>query len=581
MANNSHQQKLFKTLIDKGLVKQKDLDKAQEAAETKSMPLEQILIMEGHVSEEELYKIKSEIYNLPYINLENFDISQEILNILPEDLAINYSIVVFDLVDNELKIGIIDPSDFKAVEAVEFLARKNNYRVKYHLISHKSFNAVIKRYGGLKEEVGEALGSVEEQFADRKDETKAPTIDEMIKSAPVSKIVSVIMRHAVEGKASDIHIEPVGDKTIVRYRIDGVLYNSLILPIYIHAALITRIKILANLKIDETRIPQDGRIRLKINNKNVDFRISILPLINYEKAAIRVLESPEKAPTLKELGFMGNTLKLMERNLKKPNGLFLVTGPTGSGKSTTLFSSLSTLNREGVNISTLEDPVEYFVKGVNQAQVRPEVGFTFANGLRALLRQDPNIIMVGEIRDKETAELAIHAALTGHFVLSTLHTNNAIGAVPRFLDMGVEAFLLSSTLNLVVAQRLIRRICEKCKVRDELPKEVIDDIEKKISQIPDEALLPGLQKKPPYIFYRGEGCDHCGQTGYKGRISICEVINVNEKIRSMIAAKSSKTEMMEELRKEKFVNIEEDGVMKAALGFTSFGEFMRVVRIDE
>lgn len=569
--------------MKKNLITQDKLDNFRTEVKLKKQSLEETIILSGLISEEELTKLKADIYQLPYINLSDAEIDQNVLNILPQDLANNYNLLVFEMTGNEIKVGIVDPTNFKAVEAVEFLARKNNLQVKYYLISKKSFNYLIKKYGGLKEEVGEALGFMEEQFAERGggEEGKAPTLEEMIKSAPVSKIVSVIIRHAVEGGASDVHIEPVEDKTIIRYRIDGVLYTSLVLPIYIHAALITRIKILANLKIDETRIPQDGRIRLKINNKNVDFRISILPLVIYEKAAIRVLESPEKAPTIKELGFMGKAFQLIEKNITKPNGLFLVTGPTGSGKSTTLFACLASLNREGVNISTLEDPVEYFIKGINQCQVRPEVGFTFANGLRALLRQDPNIIMVGEIRDRETAELAIHSALTGHFVLSTLHTNDALGAIPRLIDMGVEPFLLSSTLNLVVAQRLIRKICEHCKTRESLPKEIQDEVEKKIAPLQDEAILPGLKKNLPYIFYRGAGCSFCNQTGFHGRIAICEVIGVTENLKSIINSGSKKAEIKEELEKQKFVTMEQDGLMKVLLGLTSLGEVFRVVKTEE
>jgi len=578
----NYQDQILDLLIRQAKISAEQKQKLKAEAKEKNLELEEVILLNKIINEEEFYQLKAQLFDLPYINLEDFQIDREVMQILPQDLALNYNLVVFELLNNELKVGLIDPADFKVVEAIEFLARKNNFRVKYHLISPKSFDAVIKKYGGLKEEVGAALGSAEEQFSLKGEAgEKVESLDEMIKSAPVSKIVSVIMRHAVEGGASDIHIEPVEDKTIIRYRVDGVLNTSLVLPIFIHSALITRIKILANLKIDETRIPQDGRIRLKINNRNVDFRISILPLVMYEKAAIRVLESPDKAPTLKDLGFMGAALQLIEKNINKPNGMFLVTGPTGSGKSTTLFSCLSIINKEGVNISTLEDPVEYFIKGVNQCQIRPEVGFTFANGLRALLRQDPNIVMVGEIRDRETAELAIHAALTGHLVLSTLHTNDAVGAIPRLVDMGVEPFLLSSTINLVIAQRLIRKICERCKTRENLPSEVQKEVERKIAQIPEAALLPGLKKQPPYIYYRGEGCVYCGQSGFHGRVALCEVINISENMRNIIAAGSKKTEVNEELKIQKFVTMEEDGFMKVALGLTSLGEVLRVVKTQE
>jgi type IV pilus assembly protein PilB len=406
-------------------------------------------------------------------------------------------------------------------------------------------------------------------------------LEEVIKSAPVSKIVSVILRHAVEGRASDIHIEPQGDKSKVRYRIDGILHTSIVLPIYVHTALISRIKVISNLKIDETRVPQDGRIRLNIAGKDVDFRVSIIPLINQEKVVMRILESPDKAPTFDQLGFMGQQLQLMEKNLTAPNGMFLVTGPTGSGKSTTLFSALSKLNNEGVNISTLEDPVEYYVTGVNQSQVRPEVNYTFATGLRSLLRQDPDIIMVGEIRDQETAELAIHAALTGHFVLSTLHTNDAVGTIPRFIDMGAQPFLLASTLNIIIAQRLIRKICDNCKVKDEVKGSVLEEIKASLAELPEQAWYPGLSKNSKLVFFKGEGCAKCGDTGYKGRLSITEVLAVTPRLREIIYQGFKNQEVKEELKRQKFININQDGWMKALLGLTTVGEILRATKTEE
>ena len=406
-------------------------------------------------------------------------------------------------------------------------------------------------------------------------------MEEIVKSAPVAKIVSVIIRHAIEGRASDIHIEPSQKESRVRYRIDGVLSTSLILPKDIHGAIVARIKVLANLKLDETRIPQDGRYRITVNNKEIDLRISVLPLFDNEKVVMRILDTTRGAPSLEELGYQGIGLSVIKRNVQRKDGMLLITGPTGSGKSTTLFSILNIVNDEGINISTLEDPVEYYIKGVNQSQVRPEVGFTFASGLRSLLRQDPDIIMVGEIRDNETAELAIHAGLTGHFVLSTLHTNDAFGAIPRLLDMKVEPFLLGSTLNTVAGQRLGRRICSYCKAEVSLPADILMDVKAeidKISPVIIENIFPSLDKEK-LIFYKGAGCQHCGNTGYNGRIALVEVIDINDKIKSMIMEMGEKKFFKLEniLQTQQFITMKQDGIIKALQGATTMEEILRVI----
>jgi len=406
------------------------------------------------------------------------------------------------------------------------------------------------------------------------------------KAAPVSKIVSVILKHAVEGGASDIHIEPFKKESRVRYRIDGILNTSLVLPISVHNSIVARIKVLANLKLDETRVPQDGRIRVNFNKKRIDFRVSILPLIETEKVVMRILDVSKGAPTLEDLGYEGRSLKIIKNNIQRSDGMFLVTGPTGSGKYTTLFAALSILNEESINISTLEDPVEYYLDGANQSQIRNEVGFTFATGLRSLLRQDPDVIMVGEIRDSETAELAIHAALTGHMVLSTLHTNDAIGTIPRLIDMHVEPFLLASTLNGILAQRLVRRICNYCKIEEEINEEIRADIIKEVKKMYDvvddetkklfdETILSegsGSKKVS-----RGKGCARCGDSGYKGRISIGEVLDVDDDIRSIIANKKELNYNSDILKKQRFITIKQDGIIKVLRGITSIEEILRVM----
>ncbi len=530
------------------------------------------------VSDEDWTQAKAVFFGMEYVNLIGQAISPDILNILPADLAENYQIVVFARDGANLSAGLVDPSNFKAMEALNFLARKQNYQVKYFLISLDSYRTAVKQYETLGQEVGEALDTAQAIFAPSEEEMAGAEAGEVVKSAPVSKIVSVVLRHAIEGRASDIHIEPVGKQSKVRYRIDGILHTTIVLPIYVHAALVSRIKVMANLKIDETRVPQDGRIRLTIHNKEIDFRVSTLPLMGQEKVVMRILDTPDKAPTFKDLGFFGLQAKVIEQNINKPHGLFLLTGPTGSGKSTTLYAALSYLNKEEVNIATLEDPVEYYIPGVNQSQIRPEVNFTFATGLRSLLRQDPDIIMVGEVRDNETAELAIHAGLTGHSVLTTLHTNDAIGTIPRLFDMHVEPFLLANTLNAVIAQRLVRRICPKCKAEEQIPADVLQKIKDELVKVPEAALYGGLDRNN-MKFFRGLGCVNCSQTGYKGRLSIVEAINVTRGLQEVIAKGFAREAAEAELIKQNFITMQTDGLIKAALGMTTVEEVMRVSKM--
>lgn len=572
--------KLFDYLKEQGFINDDQYQELMQQKFASFAEMEKYLRRVALLSNEDWTQAKGVFYGVEYSNLIGRNIDSEVLNILPESLSENYQMVVFNKEGGNLEAGLVDPTNFKAIEALNFLARKKDYQVKYYIISEESYRAAAKQYETLGEEVGEALDTAEAIFAPKDDvyDTDEGSVEDVVKSAPVSKIVSVVLRHAIEGRASDIHIEPVGNQSKVRYRIDGVLHTTIVLPIYVHAALVSKIKVMANLKIDETRIPQDGRIRMKIHNKDIDFRISTLPLMGQEKVVMRILETPDKAPSFSDLGFMGLQLKVVESNIYKPNGLFLLTGPTGSGKSTTLFAALNYLNKEEVNIATLEDPVEYYIPGVNQSQVRPEVKYTFASGLRALLRQDPDIIMVGEIRDNETAELAIHAGLTGHSVLTTLHTNSGMGAIPRLFDMKVEPFLLASTLNAVIAQRLVRKICQKCKVEEKLPPEVSKHAKATLDTIPKEALYPDVDSNN-IKFYRGKGCANCGQTGYKGRLAIVEAINVTRGLQDIVAKGFNRADAEEELKKQFFTTMEQDGIQKVVLGMTTMEEVMRVSKI--
>lgn len=568
------QDELLNVLAAKNLFNQTHLREAK-----KSIALGKTL--EGFVAEknildlEELAKIKASVYGLPYENLHDKKIGDDVSGLIPSEVSENYQIVCFGKNNSKINIGIVDPDNFKAIEAINFLAKKDNLHVSLHLISEASFKSSVKQIKTLTKEVSTALKDREE------DETKEEeeVIDEVLKSAPVAKIVSVILRHAVDGRASDIHIEPLQKESRVRYRIDGVLQNSLVLPKSMHDSIIARIKVMSSLKLDETRLPQDGRIREKIGGRLIDFRVSVLPLLGKEKVVMRVLDNSRGAPTLEALGYMGPGLRTIQKNTQKTEGLFLVTGPTGSGKSTTIFSVINIINREGINISTLEDPIEYFVEGINQTQIRPEIGFTFAGGLRSLLRQDPNVIMVGEIRDNETAELAIHAGLTGHFVLSTLHTNDAIGAIPRLLDMKVEPFLLGSTVNTVVAQRLARKICPNCKEVVSIPEELVLTMKKELKNVSDEVikeLLPEVDLNN-MVFYKGKGCSRCANSGYSGRVAISEVIDMTEGVQEIIIENKNILKLEDIRKSQNFLTMREDGMIKVLLGLTTMEELLRVV----
>jgi type IV pilus assembly protein PilB len=394
-------------------------------------------------------------------------------------------------------------------------------------------------------------------------------------------LVQVIIRHAVDGRASDVHIEPIEGKYRVRFRVDGILHSSLVLPDEVGRAVVARVKILSNLKIDEKRKPQDGRFKLEgaeaVGN-SVDFRVSTLPVVEGEKVVMRVLDKSQGNFDLMSLGIMGRNYEVMMREIKNPFGIILMTGPTGSGKSTTLYGFLQILNKEERNIITLEDPVEYYVEGVNQSQIKPEIGYTFANGLRSILRQDPNIIMVGEIRDSETAELAIHAALTGHLVFSTLHTNDSIGAIPRLIDMGIEPFLVAYSLRVTAAQRLVRKICEKCNQEKEMPPNITQRIKDTLKNVTTEELKKyGINSLEKLKFYEGKGCEACGRTGYKGRIAICEVLELNESIQQVILENGgSEVKLRDEAEKQGMLTMKQDGFLKVLKGMTTLAEVERL-----
>ncbi|HBA36674.1 TPA: hypothetical protein DCZ15_02245 [Candidatus Falkowbacteria bacterium] len=574
------------------LLQAKKIISADKAAEIKKLilknkeSLSSFLVGQKIIDEEKLTEFRAEVFNLPYYNLTNEEVPEAILNFLPEEIAKTYKIVCFGREEKVLKIGLVEPN-LKAMEAINFLTADDKSQVKYFLVSAAGWQKVFKQYQKIEQEISSALEVKAKEEGEELVTVKTDSEEvsaEDINSAPVSRIVSVIIRHAVEARASDIHIEPYANDSRVRYRIDGILHTSLSLPKSVHNAIIARIKVLAKLKLDETRIPQDGRIRLVVNNREVDFRISTLPLVNREKVVMRILDTSKGAPSLEQLGFNKLALRRIEEGSKKTSGIFLVTGPTGSGKTTTLYAMLNILNQEGVNISTLEDPIEYEIKGINQSQVRPKIGFSFASGLRSILRQDPNIIMVGEIRDEETAELSIHSSLTGHLVLSTLHTNDALGAVFRLLDMKIERFLLASTLKTVIAQRLARRLCPHCKKETKLSPDAIAEMTAELQNAPAEVIKQELsefstpeQALAKYKIFQAVGCPRCENTGYSDRVAIAEVIEINDALRELINNGDQNLNIEAVKKTEEFLSIKQDGVLKVLQGQTSWEEVLRVV----
>jgi len=583
----SKQKELLNLLLAQNVISSDKYKELNKKISDNKQELVKILLNDKVIEEEKLTEYRAQIYGLDYKNLLNAQASEDVLNFISEDVSKTYSIVCFEKNNQEASIGLVLPN-LKAMEAVNFLSKESGLKINYVLISRSSFNKLFKQYQKIEEEISSALESRAqsegEGILEIEDDSEDLVDSADIDSAPVAKIVSVIIRHAVEGGASDIHIEPFEKESRVRYRVDGILRTSLVLPKHIHNAVVARIKVLAKLKLDETRIPQDGRIRLIVDGKKIDFRVSTLPVSGrHEKVVMRILDSSATTVKLEKLGFNKHVLEIINRNIIKTNGIFLVTGPTGSGKTTTLYSLLNILNQEGVNISTLEDPVEYQLEGINQSQIRPKIGYTFGSGLRSFLRQDPDIIMVGEIRDQETAELSVHAGLTGHFVLSTLHTNDSISTILRLTDMGVEPFLLASTLKVALSQRLTRKLCKYCKEEVSINDKIKEDFIIEMKALPEKVWQEEMgDKKIEDIanmkIYQPKGCSRCDNLGYKGRLAISEAIEILESLRLMIEKEEHIG--LEEVRKtQDFVTIKQDGYLKILQGITSLDEVLRVITI--
>lgn len=558
-------------LSSQGILNSQQVSAIKLEAINSNQSSEKIILDRNFASSKQVIKAKAQLLGVPFIELAGLEgpgISPEVLNLIPEQVARRYKLIPFRVDSEGISIGMVDPLD---VQVIQFIEKKTAKKVKrYMCLPEDISKAINDQYSqNLTSEVVSALKEVSSSVEDEK---KASELDqaEVIREAPVANIVTQLLEYAVKTKASDIHIEPEENQTRVRYRIDGILHEKIILPKKVHDAVISRIKIMSNLKIDERRLPQDGRFVFNDHDNEIDLRISSLPTIFGEKIVMRLLEKSQKAPTLTDLGLRASALKSLEQQLTRTHGVILICGPTGSGKTTTLYSILSKLSTTRVNILTVEDPVEYQIMGANQVQVNPTIGLTFAAALRSFLRQDPNIILVGEVRDTETAELAIQAALTGHQVFSTLHTNSASGALPRLLDMGMEPFLLASSINAVQGQRILRKVCPHCRYTYTPPIEIITHV--------SQTLGPLMPQTKNIQFYKGKGCNACGNLGYLGRTGIYEVLVVTDKIMKLILARSSASDIEKQAVEDGMMTMKQDGYLKVLEGVTTMEEVLRVAQ---
>jgi len=570
---------LIQQLLKKGIIDKEKATALEYEIKTSGIKEEEAILERRLADESFLFELKSENLGIPLVKISSEEeIPLKILGMIPEESAKYYKIIPLAKKENVLEIGMVYPEDLKAQEALKFLARQGGFSYKTSLITLSDHTKIFKRYKGLRKEVEKALEELETEMEIEKvtaTPMRGAELERLAEEAPISKVVAVMLRHAVEGKASDIHIEPMPDRLRVRFRLLGILHASINLPIAYHPAIVARVKILSNLRIDETRIPQDGRFSTKIDVRKIDFRVSTFPTTLGEKVAIRVLNPTVGLKAFEELGLEDKSLRIVKGAFQKPAGMILATGPTGCGKTTTLYAILRGLNKEGVNIITLEDPIEYFLEGINQSQVQPEINYTFARGLRHVLRQDPDIIMVGEIRDTETAKLAIHAALTGHLVLSTLHTSSAAGVIPRLIDLGVEPYLIPPTVSIALAQRLVRQLCDSCKKKVKATGKTRDLIMEQIKTLPK-----GLDKKikiPKTIYvWEPKGCKKCNNEGYSGRIGIFEVLQMTDGLSKIILEKPSEIEIEKEGFNQGMVTMKQDGILKVLKGLTTIQEILRV-----
>jgi type IV pilus assembly protein PilB len=576
-------QTLITELVRAGTLTQTDADRIVAEATKDQKDVGAALVENSIISDADLAAFKSKLYRIPLIDLEKIEPDPNAFKEISEDVAGFYRVVPFAVGDGVLKVGMVDPEDINALEALKFIAADKGLRLDKYVITYKDFSATLKKFKSLTGEVGKALQSIAEETAGRTESGEPELkLDEITAESPVTKVVSAMLAHGIDSRASDIHVEPFDDRVRVRFRIDGILQTVLNLPRDLHAAVVTRVKILSSLKIDETRLPQDGRFSIFQNKNKIDFRVSTFPTKSGEKVVMRILDPLSSRIDLEGLGIVGRSATLLEEAVSKPYGIILITGPTGSGKSTTIAGILKKVNSEEVNIVTLEDPIEYFIDGINQSQAHDEIGYSFANGLRSILRQDPDVIMVGEIRDRETAGLAVQAALTGHIVLSTLHTNDALGVIPRLVDMGVEKYLLPPVLNLAVAQRLLRRLCPTCKLKATANAAETKIIQDAIALMPPE-VSAGLAA-PEYVVYKPNmenPCKECGGKAFKGRIGIFEMLHMTDELEKIILGNLSESALREEAQRQGMLTMFQDGILKVLDGTVSLEELLEVAQSSE
>jgi len=564
-------QDLLKALVDNHLLDSKIAAQIADEARISKKPAEDIVYEKGIVDELEVAKAKSLLLKIPYKKVDSEKITPELLNLITPETARRYSIIPLSRTPDMIVLGVLHPDDLNVQEALRFLGKQQKADVGVYIVTPSDVEEVLKKHSPFGGEVQAAIMAVKPLQKGERIVKLEP--EKMVaEEAPIIKLVSSMVREAVTSNASDLHIEPQQDRLRVRVRIEGELREILSLPIELHKPIVSRIKVLSNLKLDETRVPQDGRFRTMILEREIDFRVATFPTPFGEKAALRVLDPNVGLRSLEDLGLMGKNYDLIKEAISKPYGMVVITGPTGSGKSTTLYAIMQILNEKEANVVSLEDPVEYSISGVNQSQIRPEIGYDFASGLRQILRQDPDIIMVGEIRDSETAQLAVHAALTGHIVLTTLHTNTSIDAVPRLIDLGVQPFLLPSSVNLMAAQRLVSKLCPYCKVKKDPPPKVLEIIRREIAQLPAEIKS---KYKEPYKIYHSPGCPRCRNKGISGRWAIFEAFKMTLQLADIINTGVTKAKLLEEARRQEIVTLRQDGIMKALEGAVNIDEVLR------
>ncbi len=573
--------KLLEFIEDSGIVSKADLTKAQKIAGKEKKNLSEVLIADGKITENEMRRISAHILGIPFVSLVKSKINFDVLSIIPEPIARNHNIIAYKKNDKELEVAMLDVDD---LEAINFIKKKVGLKILPRLTGEDSIKEALLQYQrSLKVEFGDIIQEQSQslkQITEKEEDISEKDLKKIAEDLPVIKIVDTLLKHAIIQNASDIHIEPMENQLLIRYRIDGILRDAMVLPKNASASITARIKVLSSLKLDEKRLPQDGRFKIQLDDQKVSFRVSVLPVFYGEKTVMRLLKESATGFTLEKLGFHGDGLERIHSAMKHKTGMILTTGPTGSGKTTTLYTLLDQINEPAVNISTIEDPVEYQMPRINQTQVKPDIGFTFSDGLRSLVRQDPDVIMVGEIRDTETASLAVNAALTGHLVLSTLHTNSAAGAIPRFIDMKVDPFLLVSTLDVIIAQRLVRKLspgATKYYLNKSELKSLgnVVDLDRLLYFLKKEKIVGPKTTWAKVPFYKPKTT--ANSDGYSSRLGIHEILNVTPTIKDLIIKNATSEEIEEQAMNEGMMTMIEDGMFKAVQGFTTIEEVLRVI----